>query len=56
VDASHRDPFVRFLAAAPLDDEPVTAEEEAAVAEVEAGRASGLPTIPYDEIRRKYSA
>ena len=55
MDASHRDPFVRFLAA-PFDDEPVTAEEEAAVAEVEAGRASGLPTIPYDEIRRKYSA
>jgi hypothetical protein len=39
------DPFVRFLDAAPLDDEPVTAEEEAAVAEVERDRAAGVPTI-----------
>lgn len=49
------DPFVRFLDEAPIDDEPVTAEEEAAVAEVEADRAAGVPTIPFDEIKRKYA-
>jgi hypothetical protein len=49
------DPFVRFLDAAPIDDEPVTPEEEAAVAEVEADRAAGVPTIPFDEIKRKYA-
>jgi len=49
------DPFVRFLDGAPIDDEPVTAEEEAAVAEVEADRAAGVPTIPFDEIKRKYA-
>jgi hypothetical protein len=56
VDASHSDPFVRFLPAAPLDDEPITAEEEAAIAEVEADRSAGVPTIPFDEIKRVYSA
>jgi hypothetical protein len=49
------DPFVRFLDAAPIDDEPVSPEEEAAVAEVEADRAAGVPTIPFDEIKRKYA-
>ena len=29
-------------------------DEEAVVAEVEADRAAGLPTIPFDEIKRKY--
>lgn len=32
-----------------------TAEEEDAVAEVEADRAAGVPTIPFDEIERKYA-
>src|SRR2546425_9198486 len=34
IEAQRTDPFLRFLDAAPVDDEPVTAEEEAAVAEV----------------------
>jgi hypothetical protein len=34
--------------------EPVT-EEDAAVAEVEADRAAGLPTIPFDDMKREYS-
>jgi hypothetical protein len=50
------DPFLGFLAAALVDDEPVTAEEEAAVAEVEADRAAGLSTIPFDAIKREFSA
>jgi hypothetical protein len=29
------DPFVRFLEGAPIDDEPVSAEEEAAVADTQ---------------------
>jgi hypothetical protein len=33
----------------------VTREEGAAVAEVEADRARGAPTIPFDEIERKYA-
>ena len=49
------DPFVRFLDEAPIDDEPVTAEETAAVAEVDADRAAGAPTVPFDEIKRKYA-
>lgn len=49
------DPFVRFLDEAPIDDEPVTADEAAAVAEVDADRAAGAATIPFDEIKRKYA-
>ena len=49
------DPLVRFLDSAPIDDEAVTAEEGAAVDEVEADRAAGAPTIPFDEIKRKYA-
>jgi len=55
IEARRTDPFVRFLDAAPLDDEPVTAEEEAALAEVEADRAAGAPTIPGDDVKRKYA-
>jgi hypothetical protein len=32
----------------------VTAEEEAAIAEAEADRIHGVPTVPFDEIKRKY--
>jgi len=55
IEALRSDPFLRFLDEAPIDDEPVTAEEEAALAEVEADRASGLPTIPFDDVKRKYA-
>lgn len=54
IDALRDDPLVRFLDAAPVDDEPVASEEEAAIAEVEADRANGVPTIPFDEIKRTY--
>jgi hypothetical protein len=48
------DQFLRYLDAAPVDDEPVTAEEEAAIAEVETDRAAGVPRIPFTDIKRKY--
>lgn len=49
------DPLVRFFDAAPVDDEPVIAEEESAVAEADADRARGVPTISFDEIKRRYA-
>jgi hypothetical protein len=55
IQARRTDPLLRFLDAAPLDDEPVSGEEEAAVAEVEADRAAGVPTIPFDDVKRKYA-
>jgi hypothetical protein len=55
VEALRGDSFVRYLDAATVDDEPVPEDEEAAVAEVEADRAAGVPTIPFDEIKRKYA-
>ena len=54
VEGLRTDPLVRFLDQAPVDDEPVTTEEEAALAEVEADRAAGVPTIPLDDVKRKY--
>ena len=38
----------------PLDPEPWTAADEAAVAEVYADRAAGVAPIPLDEIKRKH--
>jgi hypothetical protein len=55
IQALRSDPLVRFLDKAPVDDESITAEEEAAIAEVEADRAAGTPTIPFDDIKRKYT-
>lgn len=55
IDSQRTDPLVRFFDAAPLDDEPVSAEEDAAVAEAEADRARGVPTISFDEIKRKHA-
>ena len=54
IDALRSDPLVRFLDAAPVDDEPVSAEEQAAVAEADADRAAGAAGIPFDEIKRQY--
>jgi len=54
IDALRNDPLVRFLDAAPVDDEPVSAEEQAAVAEADADRAAGAAAIPFDEIKRQY--
>ncbi len=54
IDALQTDPLVRFLDAAPLDDEPVSAEEKAAVAEVDTDRAAGVASIPFEEIKRRH--
>lgn len=48
-----RDPLAALLNTAPIDDEPVTAEEEAAVAEAEADIAAGR-TVSLDEITREF--
>jgi len=49
------DPLLRFLDSAPLDNEPETDEERAAIAEVDADRAAGVATIPFDDVKRAYS-
>jgi hypothetical protein len=49
------DPFVRFLDEVPVDDEPVTADEEAALAGVEADRAAGVRTIRFDDVKRTHA-
>ena len=46
------DPVLRALANAPLDDEPLTPEEEAALAEGYADLAAGR-TVPNDELWRR---
>lgn len=51
----HRDPFRRHLEAAPVDDEPVTVEEEAAIAEVDADRAAGVTTLQFNDVKRRYA-
>ena len=40
---------------APEDDEPFTAADEDALAEVQANRTAGVPRISYTEIMRKHS-
>jgi hypothetical protein len=53
VEALRGDPSLHYLDAAPVDDEPVTGDEEAAIAEVEVDRAAGVPRIPFDDVKRK---
>jgi hypothetical protein len=47
-------PALAALENAPLDDEPVTEEEERAVDEARAELRAGAPTIPHDEVRRRW--
>jgi hypothetical protein len=54
VKKEHEDPLPRAITDAPEDDEPWTDGDEAAMAEVRADDAAGLPTIPFEEIKRKY--
>jgi hypothetical protein len=46
------DPFLRFLMAAPVDDEPLDDEDLAALAEADAEIARG-ETIPWEEAERR---
>jgi hypothetical protein len=55
IDTLRSDPLVRFLDAAPIDDEPIAIEEKQALADVEADRAAGVPTISFDDIKSKYA-
>lgn len=48
------DPMVAAFRDAPEDDEPVTASDEQALAEVQADRAAGVPRISYEEIKGKH--
>jgi hypothetical protein len=47
------DPLLRAIAGAAEDDEPWDEEDEAAVAEVEADRAVGMPTVSHEEVKRR---
>ncbi len=48
------DPMIAAFRDAPEDDEPVTAADDEALAEVQADRAAGVPRISYAEIKRKH--
>lgn len=50
----HDDPIARRLQSAPPEDEEISAEEETAVQEARDEIAAGAPTIPLEEIKRKY--
>lgn len=50
----HEDPMIAAFRDAAADDEPVTAADEKALAEVQADRAAGVPRISYAEIMRKH--
>ncbi len=47
------DPVTRAFRDAPADDEPWTEADEAAMAEVEADRAAGIPTISLEQLKRE---
>jgi predicted transcriptional regulator len=53
VTSRHEDPLVRRLDAAPLEDEEISAEEEAAAAEGRADIAAGR-VVSHEEMLRKY--
>jgi len=50
------DPMIAAFRDAPEDDEPISAADEAALAEVQADRAAGVPRISYAEIMRKHGS
>ncbi|MBS1878011.1 MAG: hypothetical protein JST31_00705 [Actinobacteria bacterium] len=48
------DPMIRRLDDAPLDDEEISPEEEAAVQEARDEVAAGAPRVSQDEIKREF--
>jgi predicted ArsR family transcriptional regulator len=48
------DPTIAAFRDAPEDDEPVTAADEEALAEVQADRAADVPRISFAEMKRKH--
>jgi hypothetical protein len=53
VEKEREDPVIKAFRDAPEDDEPWTDEDEAAMAEVEADRAAGVPDIPLEQVMRE---
>lgn len=53
VEHRREDPVIAAFRDAPEDDEPWTAEDDAAMAEVRADRAAGAPPVPLEEIERE---
>lgn len=49
--ARKSDPVAWALDNAPIDDEPLTDEERAALAEADAEIAAGVATVPLDQVR-----
>jgi len=49
----HEDPLIRRLDSAPLEDEEISPEEEAAVQEARDEIAAGVPLIGLDEVMRE---
>jgi hypothetical protein len=54
IDSRDFDPLLRAIAEAPDNDEPFTEDDEAAIAEVEADRATGMTAIPFEEVKRRW--
>jgi hypothetical protein len=52
--AEREDSVVRLLDDAPLEDEEISPEEEAAVQEARDELAAGAPTISHEEIKREF--
>jgi hypothetical protein len=48
------DPLLAMLDAAPLDDEPLTPEETAALDEARGELRGGEPMIPLEDVEREY--
>jgi predicted transcriptional regulator len=53
VQGEHEDPVIAAFRNAPEDDEPLSDEDERAIAEGRADIAAGR-TVSHEEIRRKY--
>jgi hypothetical protein len=53
VESEREDPVIAAFRDAPEDDEPLSAEEEAALAESHAELAAGAPTIPLEQVMRE---
>jgi hypothetical protein len=51
---AREDPAARLLDDAPLEDEQISPEEEAAVQEAREELAAGTPTISHEEIKRRH--
>ena len=52
----HDDPVIVAFREAPVDDEPVTAADERALADVQADRGAGAARISYAEVMRKHGS